>query len=86
MALSARQRRQLDDARVEVEQLSARIATAHGLGDSSSTLGTSYTYSASLEYVTRRRDQLRSLVDRLEALDAGEPLPPAPGILLSRVG
>lgn len=67
----------------EISQIEHRLAVSHGLGDSHSSQGISASFNDNAQW-RNRLGQLRQLRDKLEALQAGERLPPAPGVTVTR--
>jgi hypothetical protein len=82
MALTAQEQRRLAETRAEIDQIEHRLGASHALGDSHSSQGISSTFNDNARWRTRL-GLLRAVRERLEAKQAGEPLPPAPGVNLS---
>lgn len=53
----------------EIDQLNQRLAFAHGLGDSSSSQGSSASFAGNMDW-TKRRDKLRRTKEYMVALAA----------------
>jgi hypothetical protein len=82
MALTAAETRRLQEVLAEIAQIEQRLAVSHGLGDSHSSQGISATFNENQKW-RGQLSILRRLRDQLEAKDAGEPIPPAPGVTVS---
>lgn len=82
MALTAAQTRRLQEVEDEIAQIEQRLRVSHGLGDSHSSQGISASFSDNREW-RAALSTLRRLRDQLIALRDGEPIPPAPGVVLS---
>jgi len=82
VALTARQTRRLQEVRDEICQIEQRLAVSHGLGDSHSSQGVSATFNDNAQW-RNRLSLLRNVRDALEALQAGECAPPAPGVTVT---
>lgn len=83
MSLTTRQTRRLQEVRDEICQLEQRLRVSHGLGDSHSSQGISATFNDNPQW-RNRLSLLRTVRDQLEALQAGETLPPVPGVTVTR--
>lgn len=83
MALTAAQTRKLQEVQDEICQIENRLRVGHGLGDSHSSQGLSATFNDNLKW-RGQLSSLRALRDKLEAIRDGTPLPPAPGVTVSR--
>lgn len=83
MALSARETRRLAEVTDEISQIENRLRVSHGLGDSHSSQGLSATFNDNAQW-RNRLSLLRSVRDALEAKQAGECPPPAPGVTVTR--
>jgi len=85
MALTAQQTRQLKRAEDDLAECDYVIKVTTGLGAASSSQGVSASYSSEqIKRAHSMRPVLRRFVDSLEALRDGEPLPPAPGVTVTR--
>lgn len=82
MSLTAVESRRLAEIRTEIDQIEHRLGTSHALGDSHSSQGISSTFNDNDRW-RRRLGLLRSLRDQLEAKEAGDPIPPPPGVVRS---
>lgn len=82
MALTTAQTRRLAEVRAEIDQIEHRLGVSHALGDSHSSQGISATFNDNARWRSRL-SILRGIRDRLEAVDAGEDVPPPPGTNLS---
>lgn len=82
MAMTTLETRRLAEIRTEIEQIEHRLGTSHALGDSHSSQGISATFNDNDRW-RRRLSLLRGLRDQIEAKEAGEAIPPAPGVNLS---
>lgn len=81
--MTARQTRRLQEVQTEICQIEQRLAVSHGLGDSHSSQGVSATFNENPQW-RNRLSLLRNVRDSLEALQAGETPPPAPGVTVTR--
>jgi len=82
MALTTEETLRLAEVTVEITQLENRLNVSHALGDNHSAQGISTSFSNNPEW-RNRLTLLRSVRNRLNAIDAGTPLPPPPGVNLS---
>ncbi len=83
MSLTTAQTRRLEEVLTEISQIENRLAVSHGLGDSHSSQGVSATFNDNAMW-RNRLSLLRTVRDALEAMQAGEPVPPAPGVTVTR--
>lgn len=83
MALTAAQTRRLQEVQDEICQLENRLRVSHGLGDSHSSQGLSATFNDNIKW-RNQLSNLRRLRDQLEAIRDGLPLPPPPGVTVTR--
>lgn len=82
MPLTRNESRRLQEVIDEIQQVESRLRVSHGIGDSSSSQGISTSFSDNPQW-RNRLSILRVLRNQLEAKDAGEPIPSAPGVTVS---
>lgn len=85
MSLTAAQTQKLQETEARICQFEQIIAVTSGLGASHSSQGVSASFSdTQIKMAMSQLPNLRNLRDKLIAIRDGTPIPPAPGITVSR--